>query len=310
MSGEKMKHSVFTAFVLGAMMVIAGCQESQFNLVYQQGQTSTYKVTQDTIKEVSFEQPTAGKSKLDKNVGHVEMVFAQTPLNIEENGDVVLGIVVKELVFLSKSAKGVNIDFDSKRDKNAQLSGVIGGEYSIKVTPAGIVSVVDSSDIRSKCRTPEAKALFNDENIVVRHTIEGVPSSQTEVAKGKSWVKYGTTPKGALQAKSFEKVYTVDGIDDGVASITMTADETSKEIEGFDAGSGSLGFMANIFDSSFTYSGSMKYDMVNGVIDSFNETLVTEHIAAEQPKNVSEGEDKGPDVLTMRFTSTHSLEKL
>jgi len=46
-----MKHSVFTAFVLGAMMVIAGCQESQFNLVYQQDQTTTYKVTQDTIHE-------------------------------------------------------------------------------------------------------------------------------------------------------------------------------------------------------------------------------------------------------------------
>lgn len=305
-----MKHSVFMAFVLGAALVISGCQESQFNLNYQTGQTSTYKVTQDTIKEVSFEQPSAGKSKLDQNLGHVEMVFDQTPVTLEENGDVTLEIVVKELVFLSKGAKGVNMDFDSKRDSSNPLSQLIGASYTIKTTPAGEVSVVDATNIRSKCRTPEAKSLFKDENIVLRHTIEGIPSAPAEIAKGKSWIKYGSTPKGALQAKSFEKVYTVESVDDGIATIAMNADETSKEVEGFDAGSGSLGFMANIFDSSFTYNGTMKYDRVNGVIDSYSETLVSEHIAAEQPKNVAEGEDKGPDVLTMRFTSTHAIEKL
>ena len=300
---------ILSLALCSALFMLAGCQESEFVLTYQEGQTDTYKVIQETIKEVNFEQPSQGKSKLDQNIGHVEMVFDQELVNMNDDGSAILEITVKELVFLSKNSKGVNVDFDSKRDGTGKpLSALVGVKYQIKSAPDGSITVVDAKSALAKCKTMEAKTLFKDDYIVKRHTIAGIPTQTAKIAKGKSWIKYGTTPKGALQSKAFEKVYTVTGIENGVANIEMLASETTNEVEGFDKNSGSLGFMANIFDSTDNFTGNMKYNTTTGQIESFSEKLETTHVAAEEPKGGDP--DKGPDVLTMKFINNYSIEKI
>ncbi|WP_123785103.1 hypothetical protein [Sedimentisphaera cyanobacteriorum] len=275
---------------------------------YQPGEVDTFKVLQETTKEVSFEQPSKEKSKLDRNVGRVEMVFDQKVDSVKPDGTAILDITVKELVFFSKNSKGVNVDFNSKEDKGGTLASLIGESYKISMSPDGTVEVVDKEDIMKKCRSREAKTIFKDEYIIKRHTIRGIPKPGTAVSKGKSWVRYSSSPKGALDAKAFKKTYNVKQMKDGTAHVKMTGSQTNKEIEGLDVGSGSMGFMANIFDTKDTLEGSMVYDTETGEVVKSEEHLVSEHVAAEQPKDGDP--EKGPDVLTMKFIHKYSFEKI
>ncbi|ARN56369.1 hypothetical protein [Sedimentisphaera salicampi] len=299
---------VFTALFVCAAALLTGCQTAEFALNYQPGEVDTFKVSQETTKEVSFEQPSKEKSKLDRNVGRVEMVFDQKVDSLKPDGTAILDITVKELVFFSKNSKGVNVDFNSKEDESGTLASIIGESYKISMAADGTVEVVDKEDIMKKCRTREAKTIFKDDYIIKRHTIRGIPKPGTTVAKGKSWDRYSASPKGALDSKAFRKTYEVEKMQDGIAHIEMTGSQTNKEIEGLDVGSGSMGFMANIFDTKDTFTGSMVYNTETGEVVKSSESLVSEHVAMEQPK----GGDtkKGPDVLTMRFIHKYSFEKI
>jgi len=56
-------------------IIISGCGQAEFKPTFTAGQADTYKVVQETTKEVSFEQPSINKSKLDTTKSVVEIVF-------------------------------------------------------------------------------------------------------------------------------------------------------------------------------------------------------------------------------------------
>jgi hypothetical protein len=306
---------VLAAVGMGLILTVGGCQQADFDPVYNAGDVATYKVMQETVKEVSFEQPSLNKSKLDTTKSTVEMTFDQSVKEVQEDGSAVFDITVKALKIYSKGQKGVNLDYDSAKEanKNDGLTKLIGKSYTIKIAADGKASLVDSSAIKSSATTREAKALISEDAIEQRHSIIPMPEDGSAViAKNKTWTTLGSTPKGALQPKAFEKIYKVDGIKDTangkVAVVDMNGVETNKKVEGFDASSGGLGVMANIFDSSADYTGQMKYNITTGKLVSYNETLTSEHVAAEEPKGGDPS--KGPDVLTMRFISKYSIESV
>lgn len=305
--------SVMMFAAAAVLFVIAGCEKAKMSPVYTPGDVTTCKVVQETTKEVSFEQPSLNKSKLDTTQSIVETVFDQKVDSIDEDGAVVFDVTISSVKLYSKGQKGVNMDYDSSResDKANQIGKIIGVPYKIKITADGKASVVDAAAVNAAAVSREAKALVNSEAVEKRHSIPAMPAEGTAVlAKNKSWTNLGSTPKGALQPKAFEKVYTVDSIEQTpqgkVAVVKMNAVETNKAVEGFDAGSGGLGVMANIFDSTATYTGKMEYNITTGKIIGCNETLKSEHVAAEEPKGGDAA--KGPDVLTMRFISGYTFE--
>lgn len=305
-------------FVIIAAVVFAvalgGCTTANFSPVYSVGDVETYKVMQETTKEVGFEQPSLNKSKLDTTQSTVEMVFDQEPVEVADNGDAVFNIHIKAIKLYSKGQKGVNIDYDSSReaDKTHEISKLLGKSYKIKITADGKASLVDASEASSVSSAREVKALVSSEAIENRHSIMATPQEgEAVIAKNKSWVNLGSTPKGALQPKAFEKTFTLSEIKDApegkIAVIDMSAIETNKKVEGFDS-TGGLGVMANIFDSTSDYSGKLEYNITTGKIVSYSENLVSEHIAAEEPRGGDAS--KGPDVLTMRFISAYSIEEV
>ncbi|MFI4911745.1 MAG: hypothetical protein ACIAQZ_08780 [Sedimentisphaeraceae bacterium JB056] len=307
--------SILTVAFACFILAITGCQQADFAPVYNVGDVDSYKVTRETVKEVSFEQPSLNKSKLDTTKSVVEMTFDQKVDNVNEDGSVVLDITIKGIKLYSKGQKGVNNDFDSTRDadKKDALNKLIGKSYKIKMDVDGKATVADVSGIKSSATSREAKALISSDAIEMRHSIIPMPEEGPAViAKNKSWMTLGATPKGALQPKAFEKEYKVESIKDtaegSVADVKMTAIETNKTVEGFDASSGGLGVMANIFDSTSNYTGDMKYNITTGKLVSYSENLTTEHVAAEEPKGGDPS--KGPDVLTMRFISKYSIESV
>lgn len=304
--------------VLSIMFVgcFTGCNpETTMTLKFNQDDTSVYKVSQTTSKEVSFEQPSLNKSKVDVVSTTVDVTFSQKIEDVRENGDALVNVTIDAIKFYSKGKKGVNLDFDSTRaaDKNKPLAKLIGQSYKIKVDPLGDVEVVDVAKARAAAVTREAKSLLKNDLIIARHQILAMPETEdVTVAKGKSWSKVVSSPKGALEAKAFEKVYTVDGFkkqgESNVAVISMNANPTDKKPEGGLKGSGGLGVMAGIFDSSEDYTGKLVFDTTTGKIVNYNEQLKAEYVAAEEPKGGQV--DKGPDVLTMTFISSFSVEQI
>jgi hypothetical protein len=296
------------------ILTLVGCQEkTSFNPVYSVGEVDTYKVVQETVKEVSFEQPSLNKSKLDTTQSTIEMTFDQEAVSVDPDSSAVFDITVKAVKLYSKGQKGVNIDFDSTReaDKNNALNKLIGKSYRIRISADGEASAVETGAVKAAATSREGKALVSNEAIEQRHSIVAMPKDETAViAKNQTWTTLGSTPKGALQPKAFEKVYKVESIKDTekgkVANVRMEAVETNKKVEGFDAGGGGLGVMANIFDSTADYTGELQYNTTTGELVGYSETLVSEHIAAEEPKGGDSS--KGPDVLTMRFISKYSIE--
>ncbi len=294
-------------------IVIAGCEKSHLKPVYNAGDVTSCKVVQETTKEVSFEQPSLNKSKVDTTQSIVEISFDQKVSGVNEDGSAAFDVTITAVKLYSKGQKGVNIDFDSTReaDKADQMNSIVGASYKISIAADGKATVVDSAAVNAAAKSREAKSLVSAEAIEKRHTITAMPDEgAAALAKNKSWTKLGATPKGALQPKAFEKVYSLDKMEqtpDGkIAIVKMNAVETNKPIEGFDAGSGGLGVMANIFDSSSTFTGQLDYNVTTGKIESYKETLLSEHVAAEEPRGGDAG--KGPDVLTMRFINSYSFE--
>ncbi|AQQ70646.1 hypothetical protein SMSP2_01001 [Limihaloglobus sulfuriphilus] len=306
--------SAMTVLFAVSLLATSGCSKSYMDLDYQ-SQDLSYRVTQEVAKEVIFEQPSIDKSKTDTVKTVVEMEYTQSPLGFsDETAATLLDITVTDLKYFSQGKNGVNTDFDYSRgqDKNKPLAAIVGQSYKIEVAPDGSVSVVDATDARKACTARELKALLSDDSIIARHKSYYYKGA-TQLKKGAAWSTVVASPKGSLDQKNFEKVYTVNEIvkngDKKIAHVNMSANVTNKEPENgedTDGAAQGMGFMAGIFDNTNIYTGNLVFDTTEGVPVLYDETLVAEYVAAEEPRTGDK--TKGPDVLTMRFTNIYKLE--
>ena len=286
-------------------------QGKSVTLKFNPAVSGTYKISQETIKKVGFSQPSINKNKLDKTSIVTEITFDQKVDSVEKDGSAKLIVTIKAVKLYSKGKKGVNYDFDSSREADSKdpLAKLIGVSYSVVVDTKGKVVAVDTKQALKSIKSREAKSFLRKDVIEKRHSFKAAPKSDMDViTENGEWSCVVSSPKGALEPKAFEKKYKVDSVDAaGVAKISMVAAQTSKKPEGGVKGKG-LGVMAGIFDSNETFTGDMLFDTNAGSLLKYTEKLEDNYVAAEES---SEGKtDKGPNVLTMTFTNTYSLEKL
>ncbi len=283
----------------------------KITLKFNPAVSGTYKISQETTKAVDFSQPSLNKNKLDKTSVITEITFDQKVDSVEKDGSAKLIVTIKAVKLYSKGKKGVNYDFDSSREADSKdpLAKLIGVCYSIVVNPKGKVVAVDAREALKTVKSREAKSFLRKDIIEKRHSFKAAPKSDMDViTENGEWSCVVASPRGSLEPKAFEKKYKVDSVDDtGIAKISMVAAPTSKKPEGGVKGKG-LGVMAGIFDSKETFTGDMLFDTKSGSLVKYTEKLEDNYVAAEE---ASEGKtDKGPNVLTMTFTSVYSLEKL
>ncbi len=309
--GSVMKKISLVAMVSVALLfAFSGC-DSNKTIKLNPAVSGTYKVSQETLKEVNYSQPSLGKNDVNKTSTVTEMTFDQKVDSVEKDGSAKLTITIKAIKLYSKGKKGVVYDFDSSRksDSKDPLSELIGVSYNIVVNPKGKVVAVDAKKALETVKSREAKAFLRKDIIQKRHNFKAAPESDAEViTKTGEWSCVASSPKGALEPKAFEKKYKVVSVDkNGIAKISMEAVPTNKKPEGGVKGRG-LGIMAGIFDSKETFAGEMLFDTKSGSVVKYTEKLQDNYVAAQE---ASEGKtDKGPDVLKMTFTSTYSVEKL
>ena len=294
----------------------AGCApQSNLALKFTPADTAMYRVKTEMIKDFRFEQPSLVKVKEEQTGTNVEVEFVQQIVNIDEEGNALAKVTIKNIKYLIKDKTGISFDFDSKReaDKERRFAKLIGKSYEIRISSDGSVEVVDAAAIRQILTTGfdsnVAKSFLNDKVIKVRHEILALPEAGLKnPKKGQSWTKVKSGPAGLLVPKSFEKVYTINNIkkagDRNIAVVSMTSGESGASAEGQEKSDTDLGPLTKLFDITEDFTGGMAFDLDSGQVTQYNENLVATYVAAEQKQDT----DKGPDVLTMGLTYNISLE--
>lgn len=292
------------------------------SLKFNVGDTNTYKVVIESIKDYKFEQPSISQTKEQQTLSMTETVYDQKIESIDPNGNAKALITIKEIKSLSKNPQGTVFDFDSTKeaDKNNALGTLVGQSYVIMITPTGeAIAVSDAQKAHDAAKGESveqkvAQSLLTEESIKQRHTLIALPEKKdSSVAVDASWSKLRGSPAGMLQPKTYEKVYTLSDVknDQGrqIAMVRMEARPSAQKAADMpkDEAKG-MGFFAKMFDNKETYTGTMLMDVTTGTVGSYKEKLKSEWVAIEPSEEVTS--DKGPDVLTMGFTYSYSIEKI
>ncbi|MGD0785777.1 MAG: hypothetical protein ABR969_08170 [Sedimentisphaerales bacterium] len=236
----------------------------------------------------------------------------------------------------------------NEKDKSDPLLKLVGASYKIKISPRGTVEVLDASAARAILKEGSAAAvatrLFSDEEIARRHQVMALfdsdkcqnPKDRAKSAKaassnkksdskaskkvskgpckkGYQWSSLTASPAGMLRPKTFEKVYTLSDLKmqnkQTIAIVDMNAVPSSKRAENMnEKEQQAMSYFSNMFDEKDNYTGKMAINLTTGAIDSYQETLKVEWLAAENPDE--QKSDKDPDQLTMGFTYIYSIKKV
>ena len=318
MKAQRKLSIVFLGVVLS---VLAGCvQTTEIKLNLAPQSETVYRVAMETGKDYSFVQPSVNKTKEKHTVGRVEMVFTQKIESVDQQGTAPAEITIRELRYLSEDAQGKSLDFNSTAasSKSDPLYALIGQSYKIKIMPDGKIAVVDVKAAREVIKQEGsakrfADRLFSDEEIARRHEVLALNDAGKALhKKGDKWSVVVTAPSGMLMPKSFEKIYTLTDIKEQngqkIAIVDMNAAPSSKRTGNVSDEEAKMSFFAKMFEEKDNYTGKMVLNLTTGEIDSYQELLKAEWLAAESPQE--QKSDKGPDELTMGFWSLYSIEKV
>jgi hypothetical protein len=283
--------------------------------------STIYRVITENDKSVEWESTDANKPK-DFTGGHsgnkIEMTFIQRIQSVDDKGNAAVKITIKHLKYLITIKNETVMDFDSssEKDRDNPLNRLIGQSYTIEMTPSGKVSkIIDANEVRAVIESAPvtnrtASGLLSDKAITERHTIRSLPDAdKNQIHIGDSWSSIENFSFDIMGAKSYEKIYTLEKVEDvddqRIAIARMEAVpsvENAKEL----LGEQSTTFFANMSDNTQTYTGELKLDLTDGKIEECSEKLTIEWIIIDP--NPKKGES--PAALKMATVRSYNLEEI
>jgi hypothetical protein len=183
------------------------------------------------------------------------------------------------------------------------------------MSPGGGVEVVDATRVRGVVKGSSAAKLaesfLSDRAIIKRHSIPALPEESLLAEPGKEWSRIKLPPKGLLAPKTFEKIYTLEKIEEHGGRRFAFIEMSALESEGSERSSGAspLGPLSNMFDTEEDLTGRLVFDLDGGFVSLYKEDLIATYLAAQEAEGKQQ-EDKGPDTLLMRFTDAITVEKI
>jgi|GEM_PF-159667 len=301
--------------------------DANLTLAFKTGQVTTYHLitgwqrqvaVRTTVKGETSEVPSAGTGTA------VEMTFSQSVQGVDPNGQALLGIEIKGLKVLTQQVGDPVIDFDSSRteDANKPLAKLIGQGYQIRMGPdgnvAGVLNVGDARmAVASNRGSDEGKAaarLLSDESIRDRHTLSALATSGGGLHKsGQSWSQVRTVSFDALGSKSFEKVYTLKGVEkaDGrsVAVIDMHGALSSKGNQQAYGTEDVANAFTKAMDMTFTYRGECRLDLGAGQVERAGERLEVQWVALDPRAKIGSTEGE-PNSIVMISTHIYEINRV
>jgi hypothetical protein len=288
-------------------------EKAAMMLKFVAGDTARYRVIMEGQRKVKWEGTVPDKPSFQsgQNVSRAEITFTQKIRSVDGSGNATAVITIDKLKYVSKIKESTILDFDSLRaqDANTAMAKLIGQSYTIELTPAGQVSrIVDvnSAVAAVKGNSPAQKAamkLLEPEVIKDRHGTLHLPAAEeSTINTGESWKNSKTFSFGWMGPVSYERIYTLRGVDNKKATVEMEAVPTTA---GQDNQTTSR--IAKSFDNKGKYKGSLEFDSNSGQLEKYSEELEIEWLAAKPSDEKAEAE---PTALTMSASRFYSIEKI
>ncbi|MBN1393222.1 MAG: hypothetical protein JW947_10530 [Sedimentisphaerales bacterium] len=286
-------------------------------LKFTPGDSATYKVIQETIRQAEWEglearRPAGFKGGQSGNT--IETIFEQQIQSTTDNGNAIAKITIKRLKYQTKISDKIIMDFDSSKKDSGKnpLSNLIGQSYIIELTPSGqVAKVVDVNDaLKAISANPNrmVNQLISVGMIKHRHTITALPTGEEQKYNiGDNWEVVKNVSFDQMGTKSFGKTYTLQEIQktgkNRTALIQMNAVPSVKYAKELYKEQTLLPFP---FDSTDTYTGSLKLSLTKGNVEEYDEKLTSQWVILDPATTNNEK----PDVIKMAATQFYSIEKM
>lgn len=289
-------------------------------LKYTPQDLTTYRVITEARRSVEWEGslPEDIASKPGHNDRRVEVTFVQQIQSVDDKGNAVAKITIEGLKCSSIVNNNPVLDFDTSRqeDRNRPLAKLVGQSYTIKIAPAGQVSLVSGAEqaqaaVKGSLSVRRvASALLSPNAIKERHGSLTLPQiGEKQLSPGDSWSSIKTFSFDMMGSNSYERIYTLKEIRDGgrLAFVEMNSIPSSVATEQMRKEQTTSSFL-KMFDNTETYTGQLRFDLTTGKVEKYLEQLQSEWIAAFPPAKQEANE--GPVVLRMSDTRHYRLEKI
>jgi len=296
---------------------LSGCGPSaNLTLQFSPQSSDSYQVTTEVIKDFKFEQPTMDKLRQEQTKTLIQMDFTQTVDAVDNKGVATATVAIDALKVLMTNKNEQKLSYDSTKpeDKTNPLASLIGQRYTVSISPEGKVVSFDTQAAKKAVtagfEAKLAERILGEDGVRERHEVPALWGAGK--AGQKTWTEVVPSPPGLLAPKTYQKTYTMTGIEtrDGqkVAVVDMKATESAEPTKESKAGAAGMGMFAKMFDSEDVYTGTLLLGLGSGDVIEYGETLVSTYTAQEMPENAAP--NKGPDTLTMQFTNRLSMKKL
>jgi len=311
------------AGILSLILFISGCAENtieveklvksnpdvKLSLTKVAGQSGSFRLKTLSQRKVSIEGP-AKENALNFEGGQtgnkIEMVFDYLVESINDQGNAIEKIIIKELKYYSEVRNEAALNFDSSKDKNPNdaLSALIGYSYTIEVTSSGkVVNVTNTDEILSEIkRIPSnneiATGLISESSIKSRHSVPLPDANDNDLKSDNTWSEVVSFNFDRMGSSSFEKIYKLEKVKKTGgnlnAAISMIAIPSAASST------------PSIADVRPTYTGSMELDLTAGALIKYQENLVNEWVMVF-PNQDQQGP---PSVMNMTATRLFDIEKI
>ena len=289
---------------------------AELALKFVPADSTTYKVALEAGKSVKWEGQTPSPKgfKGGHTSNKMEMTFSQQIESVEDQGNAVAKITIKELKYVTTVKNNVVLDFDSSRenDHGHALNNLIGQSYKIEITPSGrVLEVIGTSDaLAAAAGDKTAVALLSADAIKRRHAVPALPApGENQLRAGENWSNIKNVSFDMMGSKSFERVYTLKEVQDaGNRRIAVAEMEAVPSVENVRdlRKEQTTDFFSQMFDNTEDYTGELKLDLTEGKIARYREELVVEWLIV----NPNPKKDEPPAALKMGAARLFSIEKI
>jgi hypothetical protein len=312
-----------------SLLLVAGCGPSTggtatFALKFKPGDSANYKFAMENEDNVTFEGSITKNPnfKSGYNLAKTEMTFNQQTQNVDDHGNAIAKITVRDIKYSLIRDGNTILGFDSadEKDRNNSLAKLIGQSYTIEIAPDGQVkkvsdtkqalAAVSGSELANKV----ALRLLTPETIEKIHETLVLPQAGKEqLRQGQSWSNIKTFNYRALGTSSYERIYTVKEIkrqgDRQIAVVQMNAVPSSADVNSLREKQGAR-TVSEIFgaDTTQTYAGRLEMDLSSGKIQKYSEKLQSQWLIVD-PEAEQKG-DKEPSAVKMGVVRAYSLERV
>lgn len=304
-----------TAVCVGLIgFFITGCSEkTDLSLKLAPQSVQTYKYNQETTKQVKFERPSEKETSDKVTKSAFDITFDQKVLNVEPDGSVIAQITVKSFAYTIESPK--KDEAASEAATVQPVDALAGKSYTIKLSPAGKAELVDAAEVLAAVTEGRnarvVQSFFSADSVAQRHSIAALSNAKnlSSIKSGEKWTVAEASPKGMMQSKNYEKIYTLkeakkNKAGDKIAVIEMT----TIPAEG-PASAGMFAMFGDKVESDFkdSYTGVFEYNLTKGKIIKYNEALNADWVAVDKSKQKA---DEAPDTLTIAFKTSFNIESV